>query len=491
MAVGAVVLAASLVARLVWLDGAFDVTEPDELMYVHVAENFAAGVPYPRYDYETRYRDGLFVVPPFPLYTAGLVFRAFGASLYSFRALNVCWGVAGVAAFGLLAALYLEGLPLLVATMVFAFSPVALRESTQALLGAPAVCFLLVSLWAYVRHVREGRGRYLVVFALALGATAACKQYGVLLGAVLAVHGLWVRWRRGGPSLRRLAAGFGLAVATFGLLVPWVFWRPRDALDLYLYQSLIAHVTGLLRGAESGPTLFAVPYPGLVAGHALVGLMGLAVFAATWRRRADAVLFYGVLLGVPILAMRQARHLSLGLPAWCLFAGYLLAAGAEWGRRSRPARVGTGLLAVLLVGSVGPAAMVPWRRPSGLAGACRFVAGHTLPGEQVLSNYWRPVIERLTGRRVPRDWLDAEARRLIARGEVAAVILDRSVYTRRVLHTPERAATAAWVRETFPVVWACRPAHGGSATVYLTRGGEGKRAVGGGEGEAPTESPIR
>jgi len=477
-------LAVALVARLVWLDGAFDVNEPDEVMYLHVAENFARGVPYPRYDYESRYRDGLFVVPPFPLYTAGLLFRLVEPSLLHFRAMSVGFGVVSVAAFAAFAALYLEGLPLVVAVALFALSPVALRESTQALLGAPAVFFLLIALWAYVRHVRDGRLRHLAAFGAALGATAACKQYGVLVGGLLALHWCWLRWWTGAPSLRRMAAGFGIAAATFCALVPWVLWRPYDSLHLYLYQSLIVHVLGLLRGQRGGGTLFSLPYPELVLAHGLVGVLGLVAFALTWRRKGDVALWYGVLLGLPIVVVREVRYLSLALPIGSLFAGYLLAAMAELGKACRPARVAGGLLAVLLVGSLVPVSMMPWRTASGLEAACGFVADHTKPGDRVLSNYWRPVIERFTGRNVPADWLEAEAREAIEGGRVRFVIVDHSAYTRRVIQTPEREETADWVADRFPVVWSLRTGDEGGTEVYLTSGARG-------EGEAPAEPLTR
>ena len=463
------VAAAALVARLAWLDGEFDVNEPDEIMYLHVAENFARGVPYPRYDYETRYRDGLFVVPPLPLYTAGLVFKATGASLRNFRAMNVAFGLAAVGAFAAFAALYLEGVPLLVAVLLFSLSPISLRESTQALLGAPAVLFLLISLWAYVRHVRDGLTRHLVLFGVALGATAACKQYGVLVGGLLLLHWCWLRWRAGGPSLRRMLAAFGIALATFGILVPWVFWRPRDSLHLYLYQSLIAHVTGFLRGQRGGGTLFNLPYPELVLAHGLVGLMGLVAFARTWRRKWDVALWYGLLLGLPIVVVREVRYLSLALPIGCFFAGYLVAVLEEAARRSRWLRLANAGLVALLMASLVLAAMVPCRRASALPDACRYVAEHTAPGDRVLSNYWRPVVERFTGRRVPRDWVDADSRPLIETGQVAFVILDGSDYTRQVLHTPDRAATADWVRASFPLAWSMEIAGGNRTDVYATR----------------------
>lgn len=464
------VAAVSLVARLCWLDGDFDVNEPDEIMYLHVAENFARGVPYPRYDYETRYRDGLFVVPPFPLYTAGLVFKVVGPSLRNFRAMNVVFGIASVGAFAAFAGLYLQGLPLLVSALIFALSPVALRESTQAMLGAPAVFWLLLSLWAYVRHERDGRWPHLVLCAACLGATAACKQYAILVGGLLAFHWCWQRWRRGSPSLGRLAAAAGIAIATFGLLVPWVFWRPRDSLHLYLYQSLIVHVMALLRGHRGAGTLFTLPYPTLMLAHGLVSILGLIVFARTWRRKGDVALFYGVLLGLPIIVAREARYLSLGLPCWCLFAGYLIAAVDELApRQSRLARVANGALAVMLVGSVLPVAVGPPRKSSLLVDACRYVRLNTADDDLILTNYWRPVAERFAERRVAREWVDGEGRRLIEAGRVKFVILDSSPYTRRVLHTPERAQTAAWVRRTYPLVWMHQSGGRGGEAVYLTR----------------------
>ena len=103
---------------------------------------------------------------------------------------------------------------------------------------------------------------------------------------------------------------------------------------------------------------------------------------------------------------------------------------------------------MLLAAVVLPAA-VPWRARSGLPEACRYVASHTEPGDLVMANYWRPVVERLTRRRMPDDWLGPAARRRIEQGAVRYVILDNSQYTRRLLHKPERRLVAEWVRRTY------------------------------------------
>ena len=463
----AAVLAASLVARLVWLSDEFNVNEPDELMHVSIAEGFAGGTLYPRYD-EGGYRDGLWAVPALTLYCAGGVFRLFGASLWHFRLMSVGFGLAAVAAFYAFSGLYLKGVPRLVAVLLFALSPLSLYGTTLAMLGFPSLLFLLTGLWAYVRYHREGRRRDLVVCALMLGATAATKHYGLLLGGLVVVHWCWVRVFEGGPPLRGLLAAVGLAVGTFIVLQPWVLWRPYDAAHCYLYRLFVSHFVALVRGHRGSGSLFGLPYPELVVAHGLVGLVGLVAFLATWRRRWDVAGFYAVLLGVPILVFRETRYLSLSLPIFCLFAGYLVATVAELARGSRLARVGNGVLVVMLVGSLVPVSMIPWRPRSGLAEACRFVADNTAPDDQVVANYWRPVIERFTGRTVSRDWLDAEARRLIEAGGVKFAIVDDSDYTRQVLHTPERAAAAAWVRRTFPLAWSMRAGRQGGTKVYLT-----------------------
>ena len=119
------VLLVAFAARLVWLSDEFNINEPDEILHVIMAENFAQGATYPLYDYSP-YPDGFLLVPPLPLYAAGLVFRLFGASLRAFRAMSLVFGMAGIVAFYLLSGLYLKGLPRAVALAVFALSPVAL-----------------------------------------------------------------------------------------------------------------------------------------------------------------------------------------------------------------------------------------------------------------------------------------------------------------------------------------------------------------------------
>ena len=462
------VLLVAFAARLVWLSDEFNINEPDEILHVIMAENFAQGATYPLYDYSP-YPDGFLLVPPLPLYAAGLVFRLFGASLRAFRAMSLVFGMAGIVAFYLLSGLYLKGLPRAVALAVFALSPVALYESSAAMVGAPAVLFLMLALWAYVRFTRGGRRGDLLLCAVFVGATAACKQYGVLLGGLIAVHWCARRALRGGPGLRGLCALLGIALGTFCLLAPWVLWRPRDSVHFYLYQTVVVQIREFLRGTRGRGAPGSLPYPEMVLAHALVALLGLVAFLATWRKRWDPLAAYAVLLALPIAVVREVRYLGMALPAAALLVGYLVAAVGELtAGRSKLARAANWALAVLLVVSVLPTAVRPWRVRSGLTMACRYVAAHTQPHELVMANYWRPVVERYAERRMPRDWLDAEARRAIARGEISYVILDQSQYSLRVLHTEERARVIAWVRASYEPVERFPAGDGRATEVYWT-----------------------
>ncbi|MBL7223372.1 MAG: glycosyltransferase family 39 protein [Candidatus Brocadiae bacterium] len=453
--IGAVVCI-SLAARLLWLHGEFNIQEPDELLHAIMAEHFADGATYPCYPYASWYEGHFLFVPPLPLYAAGLVFRVFGASLLSFRAMNVGFGTIGVVAFVALSGLYLRGTARGVAVAVFALSPLVLYESTTAMLGAPSVAFVLVSLWGYVRFWRQRRRGHWWVFALSLGAAAASKQFGLLFGGVVVAHWCGCRWTGDAPPLRQLAAALGVALVAFVCLAPWVLVRPYDSLHFYVYQTLLVQVRDFLRGTRGGAGLLGVPYPELFLAHAGLGALGLAAFLATWRQRRDVLGVYGVLLAVPLCVVREGRYLGLALPAVALFIGYLVQVSDELAARRWPPMRWVNRAAVALVlASLLPPVLVPWRVRSGLDAACRYVASHSQPGERVMANYWRHAVERLTAREMPRDWLDADAQVLIASGRVRYVILDDSPYTRRTLHTPERQRVADWVARSFPLVHRC------------------------------------
>jgi len=344
------VLLLSLAARLVWLTDEININEPDELLHLTIAENFARGSLYPRYD-AGGYPDGFWPVPSLPLAVAGAVFRVTGSSLWTFRLLTALVGVGGVAAFAAFAGLYLRGVGRWAAVLLFALSPLSLYGSTLAMLGFYGVFFLLLSLWAYVHHQREGRTLHLVLCAVFLAATCASKHYGLLLGGLYVVHWTWLRWRTGEPPLRRLAALLGITVGAFLALQPWALWRPYDFAHGYFYRMFLSHIVALVQGHRGTGSLFALPYAPLVFAHGLIGGIGLAMFLLTWRRKWDVAAFYALLLALPILVFRETRYLSLSLPAVCLFAGYLVSLGADSalgspraGRpvlRSRPAPAAT------------------------------------------------------------------------------------------------------------------------------------------------------
>jgi 4-amino-4-deoxy-L-arabinose transferase-like glycosyltransferase len=450
----AFVLLISLAARLTWLTDDFNVNEPDELLHLTIAENFADGALYPRYD-PGGYLDGFWPVPSLPLCAAGTLFRITGSSLWTFRLLTALVGVAGVAAFWAFSGLYLRGLGHWVAVVLFALSPLSVYGSTLAMLGYYAVLFMLLSLWMYARHILDGRRLDLVLAAVFLAATCASKHYGPLLGGLYVVHWTCLRWKTGAPPLRRLAALLGVTVAAFLLLQPWALWRPYDFAHGYLYRMFLSHIVALLRGHHRTGSLFALPYAPIVFAHGFVGAIGLAAFMLTWRRKWDIAAFYALLLALPILVFRETRYLGISLPAVCLFAGYLVSLTAGMTRgRSWLVRTSNLSLVALLGASVMLTAFAPPRVRSGLVDACDYVRTHSNASDRVLSNYWRPAIRRFTTRTVPADWLDATGRPLVERGEIAYVILDGSPYTRHVITTPEREAAAAWVKETFPRVWA-------------------------------------
>jgi hypothetical protein len=443
------VLLASLGARFMWLTDEFNVNEPDEFLHLTIAENFAIGFSYPRYD-PGGYEDGFWPVPSLPMYVVGRLFRWPPPDLWTFRYITALVGVGCVVAFHLLSRLYLRGIGHWVAVVLFALSPLSLYGSTHAMLGFYGVLFLLLTLWAYVRYIQDEKTLHLVLYAVFLAATCASKHYGLLIGGVTGLHWLWVRRAPG-----RLLMALSISTLAFVILQPWCLWRPVDFAHGYFYRMFFSHIVTLLRGERGGGSLFAVPYKGIVFAHGAIGLIGLGVFCFTWRRKWDVLAFYGLLLALPITVFREARYLSLALPAACLFTGYLVMAV----RQATTARVPAIALVTLLAASVVPTAVIPWRVPSGLVGACRY-ANATGRGTPVLSNYWRPVVLRLMefGYPFPEcEWVDGTARPYIERGHVGLVILDDSPYTRIAISTPERLATADWVRKTFPRVYVSPP----------------------------------
>ena len=124
----------------------------------------------------------------------------------------------------------LAGLFLAVHTFTIKYTSQVMLEALPALTSTVAVL-------AYARSKRRWNG-WLVLSAVALGLTAACKYLYAIAGMVVVIHWLWVTLpARASAAPRRWRAGWGpyccgglLAVAVFSIADPFLWPAPVERL---------------------------------------------------------------------------------------------------------------------------------------------------------------------------------------------------------------------------------------------------------------------
>ncbi|MBM3279282.1 MAG: glycosyltransferase family 39 protein [Candidatus Handelsmanbacteria bacterium] len=254
------------------------------------------------------------------------------------------------------------------ALALVALAPGAVQQAHFYIVDGFFVLCSVAAIAAALRALEAGNRRLYLLAGALIGATAAVRLNGLLLGGVLLAGHLARAEGRTWPALRRrllqpqlwLAGGAALLVLLtlepFLLLRPELLWRANESGDF----GLAVKVT---RGAVLQPwTLIdqqTIPYLdhwrlwSLAVGWPLALVFLAAPVDLLWRTRqgpaALMVLWCGLyFLLVGQLQARAVRYLIPMLPFLALFAGALLRAG--W-QATRPwVRRGSQLAAALLMG---------------------------------------------------------------------------------------------------------------------------------------------
>lgn len=123
---------------------------------------------------------------------------------------------------------------------------VGLIDSSQNVKeDVPSMCFALISLYGILEYTTSGRRRDLLLAAVAGGASAATKAYGLALLPVLFAAVLWRPAPRGTPERRAGGVAASLAVALGGFVLAQFVLAPYSFIDPLGRQATFGRITAL------------------------------------------------------------------------------------------------------------------------------------------------------------------------------------------------------------------------------------------------------
>ena len=246
--------------------------------------------------------------------------------------------------------------PALLAASFTAFTPLAIQQAhfftVDGIFAFFALAFFCALSWALERPTRV---RYLLV-GLIIGAAAAVRLNGVLLGLMLVVGHCSMDWRQVPTRLRdpRLWLAVGGALGVLLLLQPYLLLDPGRLTRVHTTNDF-AYSLQVAQGEVLRPwslvDLHTVPYAHYwthlwpqSAGWPLTCFFAGGLLLALWRRRADPMLVwclvYFALVGG--LHTKHVRYLLPLLPFLSLFAADLCR--VLWSRQRLVGGVGVALL---------------------------------------------------------------------------------------------------------------------------------------------------
>jgi 4-amino-4-deoxy-L-arabinose transferase-like glycosyltransferase len=348
--------------------------------------------------------------PPLALWVQALSVRAFGFSHWSLLVPQAPMGVASVwltydlvrRRFGRAAGA--------AAGLVLALTPITVAISRHNNPDALLVLCCVAALWATVRGLEDGRGRWLAMAAVFVGLGFETKM-GVALMVVpgIAVAWLWVAPRGRRVALRQLT-GAGAIAAVVGLAWPVMVWltpaadRPwisgtsdNSIWSLILDYNGLGRVTGQQGTGGGGGSTFGGDtgvlrllndslggQAGWLLGAAVLG--AVALVGLTRLRRGDTrtgwVIALGGAFAVTAIVFSLAKgifhpyYVSLLAPFSAALVGAAVGLALEDRRRTRllgAAALAAGLLTELVV-LHGSAADLDWAAPLVLAGVAAGLA---------------------------------------------------------------------------------------------------------------------
>jgi 4-amino-4-deoxy-L-arabinose transferase-like glycosyltransferase len=280
--------------------------------------------------------------------------RLVGRSPLTVRFFSVALGMLAVALLWQLAARCFDRRTGLAVGLLAAVNPFHVAYSQEARMYALLGLAAVMTAWALLRALQEGRLRWWVLYAV----SAALTLYGHNLGAfvLLALHLLVAVRRRWWRCLPALALAGLAALVLFG---PWLVWVLPGQVGFVERGYWLAPpgVEEVVRAVMLPILTFYEPAPPWLLGLGLfVGLLLAALLALrAWRTRSRAgwflLLCWAPILLLLLLSQWRPIYLERALLPSALF--YLVAVGWLLVRGGLPNFLRLGLVALLAVSTAG------------------------------------------------------------------------------------------------------------------------------------------
>ena len=262
-----------------------------------------------------------------------------------------------------------------VATLIFAFSPLVFELSRQVMLEVPTLSFVLVATYHIQRYLDGGLRRDLVLACAGVVAAALTRFSGILLAPFILM--LLVSRRQLGVLARKevlVTIGLALLAVVPFYAVTWATVGWVHAMQVAQGLGTPSTSLSLLERLADYPRRLPTQMSWFAAVPALVGLAG-ALGASRARPSAPYLALAGATyMTFAPMAIHDSRFVVYWVPAFALFAAdaILRIAGAA-GRR----RVGIGLVSICILGTTWVAVRQDPPYVRGYETAARYVLSHT------------------------------------------------------------------------------------------------------------------
>ncbi len=260
------------------------------------------------------------------------VFHAAGVAdpVIAFNFMSVVFGSFAVGMLYLFVRRLLGETEAILAAILFSTSPIILSTSVYGMNHAPAVCFLLATLYFLLGHLKSGRMSDFVMGGIFLGCMGSSRTQDMVLAVPAIMVLFWtyqsLNWKQ---KLLHLTAFFFVAGFVMALLhLPFLLAAPAgysgQVKEYWLY-GLIKNFGGVFSRflpRNLGHLVANFAWPGLIT--AIVGIILLA------RKNFNAALFLLVWFLVPFLflgnlLMSIPRFFVVFIPAVVIAQAYALA----------------------------------------------------------------------------------------------------------------------------------------------------------------------